>query len=251
MRISLLNGPLVTMNPETERRTPIIIEALKWKVPRAVPTKGIRINTSDEVLVSGKVVCSSSGSNPSGKRTARRTEPLRWTDTLRPDLQFYAFVPDSAESIGKRELQVSITTKAESKIAKDDDEREADQQERYRKKSSIQTRGSGKRHSHQEHHQDQTAAGARSSRNRDFLENLAHDGDDFRSLDFEFRTQYHAVFQDRLNQDAHIVRRDKIPTVQCGMGAAGQKQRLSGPRTGSDQDAVMFPGLADDIHQVG
>ena len=65
--------------------------------------------------------------------------------------------------------------------------------------------------------------------------------DDFRSLNFEFRTQHHAVFEDRLNQDAHIVWRHVIPAVQCGMGAAGKKKRLSGPRTGSDKDAVMFP----------
>src|SRR5258708_18262032 len=96
-----------------------------------------------------------------------------------------------------------------------------------------------------------SAAGVRSSWNRNFLEDLTHDGGYFCSLNFEFRTQHHAVFEDRLDQDTDIVRSHVIPAVQSGMCATGKEKRLSRTGSGSDQHAIMFPGLANDIDQIG
>jgi hypothetical protein len=67
---------------------------------------------------------------------------------LRPNLEFYALVPDPADRVGQRELQTPITTEAKSEIAKGDDERESDQQECDSSKSSAQTCRGGKRDRH-------------------------------------------------------------------------------------------------------
>src|SRR5271170_7169716 len=77
-------------------------------------------------------------------------------------------------------------------------------------------------------------AEARSSWDRDFFEDLAHDGDDFCSFNLEFRSQDHAMLEDWLYQDAHIVRSHIVSAVQCGMGATGQEKGLSRARAGAD-----------------
>ena len=108
---------MVTKNPETKRGTPIKIEAVKVEGA----TRG-----SDERNPNGSFG-GGFGQREGGlflfriqsfRKADGQTQGIVVPDRkLRPDLQFDAFVPDSAQGVGKGELRVSIATKTESEIA--------------------------------------------------------------------------------------------------------------------------------------
>ena len=58
------------------------------------------------------------------------------------------------------------------------------------------------------------------------------------------------MFQPRDGHGPDVIRSDKIARGNRGLRAAGEQQRLCGPRAGAHQHRVALPGGADDFHHI-